>query len=89
MLSGILPYSEPFNSRPHEEVDEYSLRFYSCISPFNSRPHEEVDAIRGFALYFPGVPFNSRPHEEVDVHVVDLVCLDDSLSTHDLTRRST
>ena len=32
-----------FNSRPHEEVDDNFLQFFSLRPYFNSRPHEEVD----------------------------------------------
>ena len=56
-------------------------------SHFNSRPHKEVDAS---AMSFADSVgnFNSRPHKEVDeVTLLDISPL--TISTHDLTRRST
>ena len=32
-----------FNSRPHKEVDQYTVFHRSAPIPFNSRPHKEVD----------------------------------------------
>ena len=41
----IREFSRPFNSRPHEEVDNNcSICRFIHIS-FNSRPHEEVDSL--------------------------------------------
>ena len=77
----------PFNSRPHEEVDQPQAKPVAHGCPFNSRPHEEVD------LMYSGKssamrPFNSRPHEEVDRYEPVTCCII-CLSIHDLTRRST
>ena len=36
---------QPFNSRPHTEVDELADRSAVQAKPFNSRPHTEVDEI--------------------------------------------
>ena len=100
---------EPFNSRPHAEVD--GRRFYTkCIrKTFNSRPHAEVDGA-GRLCGHAGGAFNSRPHAEVDgerlsgpgrgrsfnsrpLAEVDTASSlpegSESLSTHDLTQRST
>ena len=55
---------------------------------FNSRPHEEVDeSVKNLwhsLLYY----FNSRPHEEVDFSLIKSIS-DFTISTHDLTKRST
>ena len=32
-----------FNSQPHEEADEVSVRFQAYPMYFNSQPHEEAD----------------------------------------------
>ena len=54
---------------------------------FNSRPHEEVDGLR-IVRTLNMLYFNSRPHEEVDMYSsIDKLVF--SISTHDLTRRST
>ena len=39
MAQGI----EPFNSRPHMEVDKQDVPLYPWLLTFNSRPHLEVD----------------------------------------------
>ena len=121
-----------FNSRPHEEIDDWLLNTVTNLDisthdltrrstileekekrvwwDFNSRPHEEVDSLLTARLIL-AVHFNSRPHEEVDFifckHVPDCFPFQlttsrggrlvgkkgadcyDSISTHDLTRRST
>ena len=55
---------------------------------FNSRPHEEVDDFGKTAEKVTEDDFNSRPHEEVDYARSRKRYLV-SISTHDLTRRST
>ena len=76
-----------FNSRPHEEVDRVLTLQHGYPWYFNSRPHEEVDdwctSWRNMDWYF-----NSRPHEEVDRFAPDCATWD-TISTHDLTKRST
>ena len=59
------PQDGHFNSRPHEEVDNYSLMIQPLGQYFNSRPHEEVDLAFAQVFHF-WYYFNSRPHEEVD-----------------------
>ena len=54
---------------------------------FNSRPHEEVDLQR-LQCILETERFNSRPHEEVDDEYVKTQ-LRNTVSTHDLTKRST
>ena len=54
---------------------------------FNSRPHEEVDIIP-YLMQIARIYFNSRPHEEVDWWLISISDYE-SISTHDLTRRST
>ena len=55
-----------FNSRPHKEVDRFSIVNFCVSSPFNSRPHKEVDQ-KVLWLCVRLEPFNSRPHKEVDI----------------------
>ena len=76
-----------FNSRPHEEVDNRYIALRYMLFYFNSRPHEEVD-LQGYITIIRQVYFNSRPHEEVDSYrpVNSKIY---SISTHDLTKRST
>ena len=77
-----------FNSRPHEEVDRSLRENGFTPESFNSRPHEEVDVQAQRTGDAEGRRFNSRPHEEVDNALgVSLPC--SSVSTHDLTKRST
>ena len=58
-----------------------------CSRPFNSRPHTEVDNFTISHSISAG-SFNSRPHTEVDNNTT-LMIGTPTLSTHDLTRRST
>ena len=57
-------------------------------SSFNSRPHKEVDIVP-FHSVSASPSFNSRPHKEVDVQAEADWFLNNILSIHDLTRRST
>ena len=61
-----LRFREPFNSRPHMEVDHLQWYNYARQRAFNSRPHMEVDrfCLSKCSKFFP---FNSRPHMEVDI----------------------
>src|SRR5699024_2372563 len=74
--------------RPHTEVDDRLECFLLRCRPFNSRPHTEVDNM-GLPGVRSRVPFNSRPHTEVDILSHPSLQLQGTLSTHDLTRRST
>ena len=58
------------------------------VDGFNSRPHEEVDLPqnRNRSLI---KSFNSRPHEEVDIPPSRKQLQVQTVSTHDLTKRST
>ena len=78
---------QPFNSRPHEEVDSDGLLRWTGDRTFNSRPHEEVDNVVKATWNIFGT-FNSRPHEEVDDGIKNF-WKGVILSTHDLTKRST
>ncbi len=65
LSAGHCGADQPFNSRPHKEVDRYPLHWVLRWNSFNSRPHKEVDCFpkcSGTASY----SFNSRPHKEVD-----------------------
>ena len=66
----------------------FFVRKMAICHCFNSRPHEEVDS---FYLPSPrqGSCFNSRPHEEVDFYPLNWSANVLSVSTHDLTKRST
>ena len=55
---------------------------------FNSRPRKEVDRMYFFEKK-TYEHFNSRPREEVDSLISSLLLRYISISTHDLTRRST
>ena len=57
------------------------------LACFNSRPHEEVDC-QFLRIFKPDLSFNSRPHEEVDC-CGNAISKNVSVSTHDLTKRST
>ena len=76
-----------FNSRPHEEVDNTGL------SGGPSGRNFQFTTSRGGRLAGEAVEpkkstFNSRPHEEVDEYL-PVFQQTESLSIHDLTRRST
>ena len=60
---------DPFNSRPHTEVDAgmFGLLMRTSVT-FNSRPHTEVDS-QEWEQRLSACPFNSRPHTEVDPSV--------------------
>ena len=64
-------------------TEKNQMHFY-----FNSRPHKEVDSILQSSLR-NHLYFNSRPHKEVDAFIFFLSGSGLSISTHDLTRRST
>ena len=78
----------PFNSRPHKEVDCPAATSEAVNNPFNSRPHKEVDVFFQILCSIPQ-SFNSRPHKEVDPPEYQLLGVENDLSIHDLTRRST
>ena len=77
-----------FNSRPHEEVDLHCGGVVTVNLPF-----QLTTSRRGRLPWLPFSPlrtyFNSRPHEEVDPRIVLWHPLKLSISTHDLTKRST
>ncbi len=81
------PGRRPFNSRPHAEVDYFCRTYMCCEWTFNSRPHAEVDHCVRFHSVLQQ-SFNSRPHAEVDL-LPEYKSYTVSLSTHDLTQRST
>ncbi len=83
----IAKHAEPFNSRPHAEVDLSDGAPGKVLFSFNSRPHAEVDQNES-SYEIPGKSFNSRPHAEVDRPGSPAFCTA-LLSTHDLTQRST
>ena len=86
-MGRIVLTSEPFNSRPHKEVDEDQLdllwdQILSIHDLTRRSTMVELDIVKNVR------PFNSRPHKEVDMIVRgDSTC--SLLSIHDLTRRST
>ena len=61
---------DPFNSRPHTEVDDLTSAILQSTWPFNSRPHTEVDR-RNDGRQIQTRSFNSRPHTEVDATLSD------------------
>ena len=63
----------PFNSRPHAEVDVLRLLEGLAAFPFNSRPHAEGDC-RGNQCTDERSSFNSRPHAEVDINISHILC---------------
>ena len=77
-----------FNSRPHEEVDAILWMYFREFLYFNSRPHEEVDDL----TIITDEPFwifqltTSRRGRQFDVLAILLPV---TISTHDLTKRST
>ena len=77
-----------FNSRPHEEVDDYYQLMFERRCDIST--HDLTK--RSTNLQAPSAPrvghFNSRPHEEVDLSRRPMR-LRMAISTHDLTKRST
>ena len=77
-----------FNSRPHEEVD-----MCKKAQVFHALTFQLTTSRRGrrFVSFFLKQEsyFNSRPHEEVDKRSIAGYMLEASISTHDLTKRST
>ena len=65
----------------------YGRKFMVRWTHFNSRPHKEVDPA-GTDTGRMWLYFNSRPHKEVDIHCCPTASTQ-TISTHDLTRRST
>ncbi len=78
---------EPFNSRPHKEVDDIARTQKPKRQTFNSRPHKEVDfyAFRGAAYKNLSIHDLTRRSTEIPLELRSSF----TLSIHDLTRRST
>ena len=81
-------FATTFNSRPHKEVDDYTVLDSRARAAFNSRPHKEVDTTRGTWLSLEQAfqLTTSQGGRPVSGRVPDVP---HHLSTHDLTRRST
>ena len=80
--------AEYFNSRPHEEVDQKTADSAHLLATFQlttSRGGRLKCSMHETSFRY----FNSRPHEEVDVVLRGDFLGKSSISTHDLTRRST
>ena len=76
-----------FNSRPHKEVDYLVELVFSRLTRFQlttSQGGRQLFRVISSWFFY----FNSRPHKEVD-NARTNVCDYMSISTHDLTRRST
>ena len=82
------PVRSYFNSRPHEEVDQYIWSQRCDLGYFNSRPHEEVDSMGVFDGY--GNPtFQLTTSRRGRQSMSDCSLQGMGISTHDLTKRST
>ena len=46
-----LSFLNPFNSRPHKEVDGITGSLFHAKNSFNSRPHKEVDRTCQYLVY--------------------------------------
>ena len=77
-----------FNSRPHEEVDEYPIQELPDIKNFNSRPHEEVDD-DGLISSYTILLFQLTTSRRGRLSPKIVLSNSRNISTHDLTKRST
>ena len=77
-----------FNSHPHEEDDELTIKPRIPRKYFNSHPHEEDDRKQLWHRWIE-MYFNSHPHEEDDVVFLIGRHTNEGISTHILTKRMT
>ena len=77
-----------FNSRPHEEVDDFLEAVGKVPIEFQLTTSRRGRPVVSAVVRLFIKRFNSRPHEEVDHVPYDFAEIID-VSTHDLTKRST